>query len=199
MALSPLPAKLSRYAPGALLIAFFLFWSFLFLASSPDQIIAYVGVENAYLLIFVLALIGGLTTFSGVPYHLVLVTLAVGGLNPLLLGVVTACGVMLGDSTSYFIGYQGALLIPKRMHAMAERFFSVKERYPRLLPVLFFIYGSSVPFSNDIITIPMGFLRYPFWRVMLPLGLGNLVFNVTLAFLAIYAYGALATLTFLGR
>ena len=67
MALSPLPAKLSRYAPGALLIAFFLFWSFLFLASSPDQIIAYVGVENAYLLIFVLALIGGLTTFSGVP------------------------------------------------------------------------------------------------------------------------------------
>src|SRR3989338_11635762 len=89
---------------------------------------------------------------------------------------------------------------PPEAHADDGRTPLFRERaLPPLLPVLFFAYGSSVPFSNDIITIPMGFLRYPFWRVMLPPRLGNLVFNVTLSFLAIYAYGALATLPFLGR
>jgi len=188
-----------RYFPSALFIALFALSSGIFLFSSPERVIAFIGVENAYLLMFLLALSGGLTMFSGVPYHLILVTLATGGLNPLLLGMVTATGVTLGDSTSYFIGYQGMLLIPKRLQAMAQRLFSAKEKYPRLLPVIFFIYGSCLPFSNDVITIPMGFLRYPFWRVMLPLSLGNLVFNVSIALLAAYAYGALQVIPFLGR
>jgi len=35
----------------------------------------------------------------------------------------------------------------------------------------------------------MGLARYPFWRVMVPLTLGTAVFNATLAFGAVYAYG----------
>lgn len=180
-----------KYWPSILLLAFLVFWTLVFTYSSPEKIIGWLGVENAYGLIFILAILGGLTTFSGVPYHLVLVTLATGGLNPLILGSVTAAGVMLGDTTSYYIGYHGRRIVPDSIQKILARLCAWCLLRPRILPVFFFLYGALVPFSNDFIVISMGFAHYPFWRVMLPLGLGNLVFNISLAFLAVYAYGFL--------
>ncbi len=159
---------------------------------SPEAILAYIGVENAYLLIGILAFLGGVTTFSGIPYHLVLVTLAAGGLNPLLLGGITGVAVMMGDATSYFVGVGGKHLVPTWIEAYIEQVLKLCRRHPTLTPVVFFLYGALVPFSNDVITIPMGAAGYPFWRVMGPLALGNLVFNITLAYLAVSASGLLS-------
>lgn len=155
-----------------------------------------IGVENAYILMFILSLLGGLSTFSGVPYHVVLIALAVGGVNPFLLGAVTAVGVMLGDSTSYYLGYQGRALMSERIQQVLEKLEYIKEKYPRLLPVVFLLYGSFLPFSNDVIVIPMGFLRYPFWKVIIPLGVGNIIFNIGLALVAAYAYSYIQILPF---
>ncbi len=162
-----------------------------FYYSSPEKMILAIGVENAYALMFIFAFLGGLTTFSGVPYHAVLVMLAHGGLNPLYLGITAATGVIIGDATSYFIGYAGRDIVPQGIQNVLQRFLRFGLAHPRLLPVAFFLYGSLVPLSNDFIVISMGLARYPFWKVMVPLGLGNLVFNISLAYLAIYAYGFL--------
>ncbi len=185
---------LPRFLPLLSIIGF----SLLFWFSSPEQVLSMVGVENAYLLIFFLALIGGLSTFSGVPYHVILIALAAGGLDPFLLGFVTAVGVMLGDSTSYYLGRQSVAIIPEQVLVRVRKLGFVKERYPRLLPFLFFCFGALLPISNDIITIPMGILRYPFWKTMIPLGLGNLVFNIGLALLSVHAYELVARLPFIG-
>ncbi len=170
--------------PIILLVSFSLFFYYI----SPEGVIGMIGVENAYILMFILSLLGGLSTFSGVPYHVVLIALAVGGVNPFILGIVTAVGVMIGDSTSYYIGYQGRTLMSQRIQKVLEKLSYIKEKYPRLLPVIFLLYGSLLPFSNDVIVIPMGFLRYPFWRVIIPLGVGNIIFNIGLAVIAAYAY-----------
>src|SRR3989304_4912501 len=159
---------LLKYLPRILLILFFIGCSFLLYYSSPEKLIEFIGVENAYFFIFILALIGGITTFSGIPYHLVLVT--------------------LGDSTSYYVGHQGKVILPQNIQNFLGRISAFGFKHPRLLPLFFFLYGSFVPFSNDFIVISMGLARYPFWRVMLPLGAGNLVFNISLAFFALYAY-----------
>lgn len=190
-------AKFYRNIWRLLPVLFFVGFSLLFYYSSPAAIIGFVGVESSYLLISILALLGGLTTFSGIPYHLILVALAAGGLNPFLLGITTATGVMLGDSTSYYIGYQGATIVSSTLQKNLQRICSFCLKYPKFFPLFFFLYGSLVPFSNDIITIPMGILRYPFWRVITPLGLGNLFFNTSLALLAAYAYEFLQKLPFL--
>lgn len=170
--------------PIILLVGFSLFFYYI----SPEGVIGMIGVENAYILMFILSLLGGLSTFSGVPYHVVLIALAVGGVNPFILGIVTAVGVMIGDSTSYYIGYQGRTLMSQRIQNVLEKLSYIKQKYPRLLPVIFLLYGSLLPFSNDVIVIPMGFLRYPFWRVIIPLGVGNIIFNIGLAVIAAYAY-----------
>ncbi|HEY4503187.1 MAG TPA: hypothetical protein VJC14_02015 [Candidatus Paceibacterota bacterium] len=167
-----------------------------FYYSSPEEIIRIIGIENAYVLMFVLALLGGLSTFSGVPYHVVLVMLASGGLNPLLVGISAASGVIVGDSTSYYLGYSGGAIIPQGIQKTLKKFCAFCLARPRVLPIAFFIYGSLVPFSNDFIVISMGLARYSFWRVMIPLGLGNFVFNISLAYLAVYAYSFLKSVFF---
>lgn len=175
----------SALAPLLLFVGFSLYF---FVFSTPEKIAAAVGVTNGYVFISILAFLGGLTTFSGIPYHLILVTLALGGLNPFLLGFATSVGVMLGDSTSYYVGYQGRAIVPRRLQNIFQYVYSFTEKYPKALPVFCLFYGSFVPFSNDFITISAGLARYPFWRVMIPLAVGNTIFNISLAYFAPYAY-----------
>lgn len=184
--------KYGTYLLRLLPLFTFLAISGVFYSSSAEQIISLIGIENAYLFIFILAFFGGLTTFSGIPYHLVLIALAAGGLNPLILGLTTAVAVSLGDCTSYFVGYFGRTLVPERIERALRRLSAIEERHPRLLPMVFFIYGTCVPFSSDLITIPMGLLRYPLWRVIVPLGLGTVIFNTALAYFATDVYSWLS-------
>lgn len=173
-----------KYAPRLLPLVTLAAISSVLYFSSAERVVSYIGVENAYFFIFILAFFGGITTFSGIPYHLILITLAVGGLNPFILGLVTATAVSLGDCTSYFVGYFGREFMPKRIEHALQRLTRIQEQYPRFMPVLFFLYGACVPFSSDLVTIPMGLLRYPLWRVMIPLGIGTLIFNTALAYFA---------------
>ncbi len=158
--------------------------SALFYFSSAERVVSLIGVENAYVFIFILAFLGGITTFSGIPYHMMLMALAAGGLNPLALGLTTAIAVSLGDCTSYFVGYFGRALVSSRIERALTRLAALQEHHPRLLPAVFFLYGACVPFSSDLVTIPMGLLRYPLWRVIVPLGIGTVMFNTALAYFA---------------
>lgn len=158
---------------------------------SPEQIINTIGVNNAYLLIFFLAFLGGVSTFSSVPYHLVVVSMAAGGLNPFVLGVSAASGVMLGDSTSYYLGHRGSLFIPKQFQKFFSRLHTLIIHHPKLFPWFCFLYGMLIPFSNDFITITAGLIRFPFWKVILPLGIGNLLFNTAIAYIAANYYALL--------
>src|SRR3989344_4890048 len=170
-----------RYVP---VIAFITLWigaSFSLLYYSPEGLIDLIGIKNAYFFLFALAFLSGISIFGGIPYHLVLIALAAGGLDPWLLALAAAGGVMLGDSTSYFIGYQVRIIVLSSWLA----------KYPRRVPFFFLLYGSLVPFSNDFVGITTGLARYPFARVMLPLGVGNLIFNATLALLSPYLYDTL--------
>src|SRR3989338_862960 len=176
-------------------IAFITLWigaSFSLLYYSPEGLIDLIGIKNAYFFLFALAFLSGISIFGGIPYHLVLIALAAGGLDPLLLAL--AAGVMLGDSTSYFIGYQGRIIVPEAFERRINVLSSWLAKYPRRVPFFFLLYGSLVPFSNDFVGITTGLARYPFARVMLPLGVGNLIFNATLALLSPYLYDTLHTL-----
>lgn len=155
---------------------------------SPDAIIAHIGVSNAYAIIFILSILGGMMTFSGIPYHLFLVTFVLSGLNPYLLGMIAGIGVTIGDMTSYMAGYYGRALVPRRIEVFMSKLEVLRESHPRLLPLIFLLYGSLVPYSSDVLTVPMGLIRYPFWKLMIPLGIGSMIFNVGLALLAAHAY-----------
>lgn len=164
----------------------------IFLYVDPDQIISTIGFKNAYGLMFVFAALGGLTTFNTVPYYSLLLLLAAAGLNPLLLGLASALGVMTGDSFSYLLGRQGSEAVPDAFRAFLERVRIFAKKHPRIFPFACFLYGSISPLSNDLITLPAGMAGIPYLYVMIPLAVGNIVFNVTLSYLAVYAHGVVS-------
>ncbi len=162
--------------------------AFFFFYTTPDALVAYIGIKNAYILMFSFAMLGGMTTFNTVPYFSLILVLASAGVSPLLLGLSSACGVMCGDSFSYFIGHQGATVIPDKLRTLFASIYQLAEKHPTVFPLVCFLYGSLSPLSNDFITIPAGMAHISYPRVIIPLALGNLVFNISLAYLCVYAY-----------
>ena len=156
-----------------------------------EALIDTVGTSNAYVLMFLLGAVGGFTTFTGIPYHLVLMSLAAGGLSPPVLGLCTGIGVMLGDSTMYLIGSRVKDSLPPRMAATAERFSGFLRAHPRLVAPVLVTYGAVSPFSNDFVVGSLSVAGYSYWRTILPLTLGNICYNIGLAYLGLYAYDAI--------
>jgi len=146
-------------------------------------------VKNSYLLSFILALIGGTSLFFPFPYPIVVFTFAAGGSNPILLGIFAGAGAFLGDSTSYFLGYSGREILPGEAKSFLNKF---SERLlKRGKPALFFIllvYSSLSPFSNDFLVMPLGLARFPYWKTVLPLWLGNTIFNTLIALSGFYGF-----------
>ena len=88
----------------------------------------------------------------------------------------------------YFTGRQGGHLLPASLHRLFTKIHQLATRHPKSFPFVCLAYGCISPLSNNFITIPAGMAKIPYWRVMVPLGLGNVVFNIAFAFLSVYAY-----------
>lgn len=184
--------RISAFLPPVILIGLFIGWSVLIFHVPPASIIERIGISNGYAAAFILAFLGGLSAFISFPYYLGILTLGAGGLEPVFLGIAAAGGLFLGDSTSYLIGYTGRDIIPSRLHRVFDRFCSWCLSHPSwLVPTVLFLYGALVPFSNDLLVVPMGLARFPFWRLMIPLSLGNVVFNTGVALIGAYGGSAL--------
>jgi uncharacterized membrane protein YdjX (TVP38/TMEM64 family) len=170
-----------------LLIAFIT--SSVLIAQIPSEtVVNYVGTNNALILMFVLGLVGGFTTFSGIPYHFVLMSFAAGGVSPIPLGIVTALGVMMGDSAMFTISHKAGTLLPQKVHQYIGRVSVFLKKHPRLLTPALFLYGAFSPFSNDFVVASTGIMGYSYRHIIIPLTIGNMFYNVMLAYLGYYAY-----------
>lgn len=178
--------RVQTYLFPFLLLVFIIGWSFALYQFGPSEVVALLGIENGYVIAGLLGFLGGVSTFFTLPYHFVIVTLASGGLQPIFLGLITAVGVFLGDSISYFIGYHGRSVLPSRIADLFHRLYLWCQARRGMFPLFLFIYAAFIPFSNDFMLISLGLARYPYWKLMVPLALGTLVFNTGLAFFGAY-------------
>lgn len=153
-----------------------------------ETIVATIGDNNAVALMFILGLIGGFTTFSGIPYHFVLMSLAAGGIAPWLLGIVTALGVMIGDSVMFGVSKQAGKLVSGRVATWLTTVATALGARPRLLTPALILYGTVSPFSNDFIVASLSLMGYSYRRIILPLTAGNMLYNIALAYLGYYYY-----------
>jgi membrane protein YqaA with SNARE-associated domain len=173
---------------GTLLIAFLLilkvaFWSWLLATIGADRLVAYIGVENGYVVMFLVAFLGGLSTFTSVTYFATVLTLASGGLSPVGLAVASSAGVTLGDAIFYLIGYLGLRhIVAGRVSLLIVRASRFLESHPpAYLFFAVYAYAAFTPFPNDVLTIILGALRQPFLLVLTALVLGNFTLTLILA------------------
>lgn len=165
-------------------------FSFVAWRVSPEEIITWMGEENAYIALFFMALLGGTSVFIPFPYYLFTISFGALGLSPFILGFVSALGTATGDATTYYFARKSRVIISSRM----EKFFSrtlemCTKKHPRLVPLFTFFYASFFPFPDDLIMVPAGLMKYPFKRLIISLFLGKLVFNTLLAFAGLYGWG----------
>lgn len=157
----------------------------------PQEVVEKLGITNGYGSAFIAGFLGGVSTFTSVPYALVVVTLGAAGLNPYGVGLLAAIGLFLGDTTSYVLGYYGHHVVPTGLQIELQRFreWMLRRKRAWMIPIFIFFYGAFFPLSNDVVIISFGLARYPFWRIMIPLGLGSIVFNTLLALGGAYSVG----------
>ena len=87
-----------------IILAFVVAWTVLLFFFSPKEIVEMIGVNNSYLVIFLVAVIGAFSSFTTFSAYPVIVTMAAGKLDPLLIGVVAGIGLAIGDTFFYFFG-----------------------------------------------------------------------------------------------
>ncbi len=169
-------------------VGLFIAWSVVLYFNSPESIATWIGVENSYVLLLFLALLGGTSILFPFPYYLFTLSFGAAGLNPFFLGLSAGVGTLVGDSTSYYLGYRGSDIAPpralmhfKKVHDWAEK------RHPALLPFLAFIYAIS-PFPDDLLMVPAGLVKYPLWRLIIGVGPGKIIFNTLVALSGYYGW-----------
>jgi membrane protein YqaA with SNARE-associated domain len=132
---------------------------------------------------------GGISIMFPIPYYLLVFTFAAGGGNPILLGIFAGIGLAVGDSTSYLFGYHGGKLIPKLYQKMSRKITKKIMSSPEWARnLILFTWGAVTPFPNDILIVPLGLMRYPYKKTIIPIGLGNIVFNTAVAFAGAYGF-----------
>jgi len=174
----------------AIIILLLIVWSIFIYYLSPDEIVTRVGIKNSYLLVIILGFLGGTSILFPFPYYLFVLTFAAGGSNPILLGVFSGLGVILGETTSYYVGYQGRIIFSGKFQRKLNQLAKSGEKTKNAIGIslALFIYGACVPLPNDVLVIPFGVARYNYFKFIIPLGLGNIIFNIILAYSGIYGW-----------
>lgn len=138
------------------------------------------AVTYGYLGAFLTALVGNLTVVIIFPYTILIFFLATTGLNPWLLGLVTGLGAELGELSGFFLGRIGAGAVERRRPQEYAALKSLIERRPAFIPVLLFVF-SLTPMPDDVLFIPLGMLRYPTWKLIVPSLLGKICAGLIIA------------------
>lgn len=110
------------------------------------------------------------------------------GLQPVPTVLVIALGMTMGDLLGYLLGRTARDMVPAREGGTIRRLESLGERHPRLPMLVMFLYAALAPLPNELLVLPMAFLRYPLAGIFAAVLTGNLIFNALVALGAIQLF-----------
>lgn len=112
------------------------------------------------------------------------------GFEPVPILATISLGMTVGDLLGYLIGNTTRNISAYRLARFRARAEALHDRH-RFLPVgLLFLYAAFVPFSNELLVIPMAYMRYSMTAVMTAVLFGNVIFNTMIALGVSLVFGA---------
>lgn len=161
-----------------LLILALIFWI------NPDKIVTSIGVKNTYLIAFLIAATGGLSTLTSTSFFTAIVTFASGGSNPWLLGLAGGLGIFLSDSIFFFTALYGKKLIPDYWQRKVANLTSwIYKTPPWVVIIGIFCYISFTPLPNDILMIALAAAGYRYQKLAPILLAGSITISTLLSHL----------------
>ncbi|QEE15327.1 YqaA family protein [Promethearchaeum syntrophicum] len=144
-----------------------------------------VGSTTALLTAFAFATFGNTSILIVFPYILIVYDIAQSYPNWILLGIVSGLGAAVGEITSYIIGRVIGASKKMKSSEMGEKFHRIKlkfEEKPARIPLTVFFFALT-PFPDDAILVPLGMMKYPYWKSIPPCFLGKTILCTLIAWL----------------
>ena len=100
---------------------------------------------------------------------------------PLLIGFIASLGCLVGELAGYLIGRGASEVISENRTENLRNYENYLLKHPKLTPLLIFFFGFT-PLSDDIITVPLGIMKYSAKKTLFFVWLGKLGFMLIFAY-----------------
>ncbi len=176
---------LKFYGPFILILLIVIGWAIFFKYISPTEIVDKIGVQNSYLVAFILAVICGFSSISGATFYVSIAALSHGGANFFILGIVGGIGLCISDFAFYFVVSKGTHVIDKHWSKITTFIKTWVKRAPDWAVYVFiFLYSAFAPIPNDVILVTLAVSGYPFKKIAPYLFAGDIVSTLLLAYIS---------------
>lgn len=136
-----------------------------------------------YLAIFLASIISGFNLVVPIPAVSFLPLFLESGLNLWVILFTMTIGITLADIVAFLVGKSGRQIATIKKHSkLFIKIDALRARYRSAPLFALFVFASIAPLPNEILVLPMGFMGYRLREIILPVLLGNGVFNTVTAF-----------------
>lgn len=133
--------------------------------------------------IFLAALVSGFNLLVPVPIVSFFPLFEASGLDLRYVALIAAAGVTIADSASFYIGRMGhELWMRNAEERVAHRLEALRGHYYWAPIIALFFFAAFVPFPNELLIVPLGFLGYRLGPILVSALLGNAVFTALFGF-----------------
>ena len=133
--------------------------------------------QFGYFGVFIISFIGSVSIVFPVPYTIVIYLLG-AVLDPFFVAVSGGLGSALGEFSGYTLGYYGRTVVSEKRRRKMDYMVKVFDRYG---PAAIFFFALT-PLPDDLLFIPLGVMRYPFWKAFIPALFGKMLMTFILAY-----------------
>ena len=135
------------------------------------------AIQFGYLGVFIISFIGSVSVIFPTPYTIVIYLMG-AVLDPFLAAVSGGLGSAVGEFSGYALGYYGRTVISAERSKKMNYMVKVFDRYG---PVAIFLFALT-PLPDDLLFIPLGVMRYAFWKAFIPALFGKMLMTFILAY-----------------
>lgn len=136
-----------------------------------------IASQFGYLGVFIISFIGSVSIVFPIPYTIVIFFLG-GVLDPFFVAISGGIGAAVGEFSGYLIGYYGRSVVSQDRRRKMDYMVKFFDRYG---PGAIFVFALT-PLPDDLLFIPLGVMRYPFWKAFIPALFGKILMTFILAF-----------------
>lgn len=139
---------------------------------------------------FVICLVSNATLLVPIPYNVAIIYLgsqATSYAYLVALTIASTIGMVLGEVVSYYWGRGVGYLFDSSKDY--QRIHQIKElliKRPKLAPLLVFLFAVT-PLPDDFVLIPLGYLKYDLWKMVVPSLIGKFFVAVAYVFGGYYS------------
>lgn len=154
------------------------------------------GSGSALLTAFAFATFGNTSILIVFPYILIVFNIAQSYDSWILLGIVSGLGAAIGEITSYIVGRIIGASKKMSQSEMGEKFHRIRAKFeekPASIPITIFLFALT-PLPDDAILVPIGMMKYPYWKSIPPCMLGKTMLCTLMAFLGFWVGSNIAPL-----